>query len=59
MVKTSLKYRKSKKNIPNQKDLGLPILEFLKDMKSHHIRKISKFLETHFELSEEEKTLQK
>lgn len=45
--------------IPKQNEIGGPILEFLKDKKVHHIEKISKFLEDHFELSDEDKNLQK
>lgn len=45
--------------IPNQREIGLPILELLKDKKEHHIENISKALEEHFALSEEERNLQK
>jgi len=45
--------------IPNQKEIGWPILEFLKDGKEHHIDKIAKRLEDHFELSKEDRSLQK
>jgi restriction system protein len=45
--------------VPNQKEIGAPLLEFLKDKKVHHIEKIWVFLADHFELSEEERNLQK
>ncbi|MEC4849004.1 MAG: winged helix-turn-helix domain-containing protein [Nitrosarchaeum sp.] len=45
--------------IPNQKDIGLPILELLKDRKNHHVEEISKTLAERFGLSEEERSLQK
>lgn len=45
--------------IPNQKEIGLPILESLKDKKDHHIVEISRRLEEYFALTEEERNLQK
>ena len=59
MKNKRLEIRRKEKNIPNQREIGPAILEFLKGKKTHHINKISKFLEEYFELSEEERALQK
>ena len=46
-------------NIPAQKNLGPAILEYLQDGKKHHATKILKFLEDHFDLSEDDRALKK
>ena len=40
--------------IPKQYEIGLPILQLLRDKRYHHIDKIRKHLEKYFELTDEE-----
>jgi restriction system protein len=45
--------------IPAQKEIGAPILEFLKDGKVHHIEKMAEFLADRLKLSDEDRAVQK
>jgi restriction system protein len=45
--------------LPKQNEIGLPILECLKDKKNHHIENIVRSLEEYFELSKDDRELQK
>lgn len=46
-------------DIPTYEDIFLPLLKFLKDMKSHHTDNIEEYLVSHFNLGEEERNLKK
>ena len=45
--------------IPEQKEIGRPLLEYLKDKRLHHIEQISRYLEKHFKLTEAERKQEK